>query len=215
MHHKYGEYWIWSFNITVFKGTLSVFTTFVALFMIEILPRVLNMDHKWTKLAFVQKYLCFIILRRDLNIFSWETDEKLTRLCWSSMDVLPSESSSRSHDWKLWIEGGLKSLTVSSFSSRSLLSWFFSSLLAFRISRSCSLSSVTEARLLCMSSRSVFSRSLWLFSDSRRSLSTHAVWSCSRTWTSWESWEDCRDIKISQYNNSVIWSPRYDIHCDI
>ncbi len=38
---------------------------FVALFMIEI---VLNMDRKWPKLAFVQKYLCFILLRDDLNI---------------------------------------------------------------------------------------------------------------------------------------------------
>ncbi len=50
---------------------------FVALFMIKILPRVLNMDCKWPKL--VQKYVCFILLRRDLNICGWETDEELTR----------------------------------------------------------------------------------------------------------------------------------------
>ncbi len=55
------------------------------------------------KLHFVQKYLCFIFLRGDLNIYGWETDEKLTRLCSSSMDVLPSKSSSRSRDWKLSI----------------------------------------------------------------------------------------------------------------
>ncbi len=49
-------------------------------------------------LHFVQKYLCVILLRRDLNISGCETDEKLTRLCRSSMYVLPSESC----DWKLW-----------------------------------------------------------------------------------------------------------------
>ncbi len=53
---------------------------------------------------FVQKYLCFILLRGDLNICGWETDEKLTRFCWSSMDVLPSKSSSRLRDWKLSID---------------------------------------------------------------------------------------------------------------
>ncbi len=116
---------------------------------------------------------------------------------------------------KLPLIGGLKWLTASSFSSRSLLSWFFSSLLAFRISRSCSLSSETEARLLCISSRSVFSRSLLLFSDSRCSLSTQAAWSCSRTRVSWESWEDSGDIKTSQYDNNTIWSPWYNIHCKI
>ncbi len=41
---------------------------FVALFMIEILPRVLNMDRKWPKVAFCSEILCFILLRRDLNI---------------------------------------------------------------------------------------------------------------------------------------------------
>ncbi len=46
-------------------------------------------------LHFVQKYLCFILLRGDQNICGWETDEKLTRLCSSSMDVLPSKSLSR------------------------------------------------------------------------------------------------------------------------
>ncbi len=55
-------------------------------------------------LHFVQKYLCFILLRGDQNICGWETDEKLTRLCSSSMDVLPSRSSSRSRDWKLSID---------------------------------------------------------------------------------------------------------------
>ncbi len=50
-------------------------------------------------------YLCFILLRGDLNICDWETDEKLTGLCCSSMDVLPAKSSSRSRDWKLWIAG--------------------------------------------------------------------------------------------------------------
>ncbi len=72
--------------------------------MIEILQRVLNMDCKWPKLAFCSEYLCFIILRGDLNTCSWETGEKLTRLCSSSMDVLPSKSSSRSRDWKLSFE---------------------------------------------------------------------------------------------------------------
>ncbi len=96
----------WYFNITVLnilRALLSVFTMFVALFIIEILPRVLNMDCKWPKLAFVQKYICFILLRGDLNICGWETDEKWTRLCCNSMDVLPSRSSSRSRDWKLSI----------------------------------------------------------------------------------------------------------------
>ncbi len=55
-------------------------------------------------LHFVQKYLCFILLRRDLNISGCETDGKLTCLCCSSIDVLPSRSSSRSRDWKLWID---------------------------------------------------------------------------------------------------------------
>ncbi len=50
-----------------------------------------------------KKYLCFIILRGDLNICGWETDEKLRSLCCSAMDVLPSKSLSRSRDWKLWI----------------------------------------------------------------------------------------------------------------
>ncbi len=54
-------------------------------------------------LHLVQKYLCFILLRGDLNICAWETDEKLTCLCSSSMNVLPSKSSSRSRDWKLSI----------------------------------------------------------------------------------------------------------------
>ncbi len=35
-------------------------------------------------------YLCFILLRGDLNICGLETDCKLTGLCCSSMDVLPS-----------------------------------------------------------------------------------------------------------------------------
>ncbi len=73
---------------------------FVALFMIEILPRVLNMDCKCPKLAFCSEiplgYL--ILLRGDLNIRGWETDDKLTRLCSSSMDVLPSKFLSRSRD---------------------------------------------------------------------------------------------------------------------
>ncbi len=68
---------------------------FVTLFMIEILPRVLNMNCKWPNLHFAQKYLCFILLRGDLNICAWETDEKLTCLCSSSMDVLPSRALSR------------------------------------------------------------------------------------------------------------------------
>ncbi len=54
-------------------------------------------------LHFVHTYLCFILLRGDLNICGWETDGKLTGLCCSSMVVLPSMSSSRSRDWKLWI----------------------------------------------------------------------------------------------------------------
>ncbi len=65
--------------------------------MIEILPRVLNMDCKWTKLA-------FCLLRGDLNICGCETDGKLRGLSCNSVDVLPSRSSSRSRDWKLWIE---------------------------------------------------------------------------------------------------------------
>ncbi len=68
---------------------------FNALFIIEIL---LNMDYKGQNLHFVQKYLCFILLRGDINICGWETDEILTRLCCSSVYVLPSESSSRSRD---------------------------------------------------------------------------------------------------------------------
>ncbi len=56
-------------------------------------------------LHFVQKYISFILIRGDLNICGWETDGKLTCLCSSSMDVLPAKSSSRSRDWKLWIEG--------------------------------------------------------------------------------------------------------------
>ncbi len=68
---------------------------FVALFMIEILPQVLNMD---PNLHFVQKYLCFILLRCDLNISGCETDEILTGLCCSYIDVLLSRSSSRSRD---------------------------------------------------------------------------------------------------------------------
>ncbi len=57
-------------------------------------------------LHFVQKYLCFVLLRGDQNICGWETDEKLTCLSCSSMDVLPSNSLSRSHDWKLSIRFG-------------------------------------------------------------------------------------------------------------
>ncbi len=71
---------------------------FVALFMIEILPRVLIWIANGQNLHFVQKYVCFILLRGDLNICGWETDEKLTRFCSSSMDVLPSKSSRRSRD---------------------------------------------------------------------------------------------------------------------
>ncbi len=71
---------------------------FVALFMIEILPWVLNMDCKWPKLAFCSEIPLFYFLRGDLSICVWETDEKLTRLCCSSMDVLLSRSSSRSRD---------------------------------------------------------------------------------------------------------------------
>ncbi len=47
--------------------------------------------------------LSFIILRGDLNICGCETDGKWTGLSCSSMDVLPSRSSSRSRDWKLCI----------------------------------------------------------------------------------------------------------------
>ncbi len=71
--------------------------------MIEILPGGLNMDCYGQNLHFVQKYLCFILLRGDLNICGCEMDEKCTRLRSSSMDVLPSKSSSQSCDWKLWI----------------------------------------------------------------------------------------------------------------
>ncbi len=53
---------------------------FVALFMIEILPRVLIWIANDQNLHFVQKYLCFILLRDDLNICGWESDEKLTVL---------------------------------------------------------------------------------------------------------------------------------------
>ncbi len=79
---------------------------FVALFLIEILLRVLNMDCKWPKLAFRSEIPLFCSLRGDQNICGWETDEKLTRLSCSSMDVLPSNSLSRSHDWKLSIRFG-------------------------------------------------------------------------------------------------------------
>ncbi len=46
------------------KALLSVFTTFVALFMIEILPRVLNMDCKWPKLAFCSEIHLFYSFER-------------------------------------------------------------------------------------------------------------------------------------------------------
>ncbi len=48
-------------------------------------------------------YLCFILLRGDLNICSCEADGRLTGLCYRSIDVLPFRSSSQSCDWKLWI----------------------------------------------------------------------------------------------------------------
>ncbi len=53
-------------------------------------------------LHFVQKYICFILLRGDLNISGWETDEKWTRLCCNSMDVLPSRQGRRYGFWAPW-----------------------------------------------------------------------------------------------------------------
>ncbi len=47
---------------------------------------------------FIHTYLCFILLRGDLNICGWEIDGKLTGLRRSSMDVLSSKSSSRARD---------------------------------------------------------------------------------------------------------------------
>ncbi len=79
-------------------------------------------------LPFVQRYLCFFLLRGDLNICGMETDEKLTRLCSSSMDVLPSKSSSWSHDWKLSIL-----LIFSRFWYLILFTWRI--FLAFKIGR--------------------------------------------------------------------------------
>ncbi len=56
------------------------------------------MDRKMAKTCILFTFLCFILLRGDLNICGWETDDKLTGLCCSSVDVMPSRSSSRSRD---------------------------------------------------------------------------------------------------------------------
>ncbi len=45
--------------------------------MIEILPRLLNMDRKRPKLAICSHTFCFIILRGDLNICCCEQMENL------------------------------------------------------------------------------------------------------------------------------------------
>ncbi len=77
--------------------------------MIKILPGVLNMDRKLPKLAFCSEIPSFFLnnliyfLRGDVNICVGEIDEEFTRLCSSSVDVLPSESFSQSRDRKLSI----------------------------------------------------------------------------------------------------------------
>ncbi len=49
-------------------------------------------------MASIVSIYCFILLRGDLNMCGCETDGKLTGLCCSFMDVLPSRSSSRLRD---------------------------------------------------------------------------------------------------------------------
>ncbi len=48
--------------------------------MLEILPRLLNMDCKWPKLAFCTEIPFFILLRGDLNIGGWEKQMKIDML---------------------------------------------------------------------------------------------------------------------------------------
>ncbi len=68
---------------------------------------VLNMDcQHGPNLHFVQNPFVFVLLRGDQNIAAGNRWKILTRLSCSSMDVLPSNSLSRSHDWKLSIRFG-------------------------------------------------------------------------------------------------------------
>ncbi len=87
-------YWISSFNITV----LNILRHFKCFY--NVLSHCLWLKYcrgcliwiaNGPNFHFVQKYLCFILLKGDLKICGWETDEKLTRLCCSSVDVLPSQ----------------------------------------------------------------------------------------------------------------------------
>ncbi len=90
--------------ITEFDHWMLNFERFVALFMIEILPRVLNMDCKWPKLAFCSGIPLFYYFERWYKYSRLGNRWKIDTLVQRSMDVLPSRSSSRSRDWKLSIE---------------------------------------------------------------------------------------------------------------
>ncbi len=89
--------------------------------MIEILPRVLSMNCKWPKLAFCSEIPLFYSFERWSKYLRLGNRWKLTRLCCSSVDVLPSGSSSRSCDWKLWNQAERSDEEVKNRSENSLL----------------------------------------------------------------------------------------------